>query len=1158
MPIQSDDLVILKSAVMADVPEGGGGATGTPVVDGVSNNILPDVSDDNRAGGAFHLRKVFGKVLTDDQDMLLGSGFVVLDPPEDPAVDVTLFETDGWFDERTAAVALVESTMVKGPRLLCRVQDTHYAGVSLLQLYNVAPGTSFPAAGESIVLKNPAGTEVKVRALKVTLSTAVVFDASGEYTVNLATCELNKPLPFDILGAPVQRSAPSASSAATVFSTAPATGARFHGVKPLASAITLGPTPIREVTVSGGIFSQLVPASTVPTPVVDVYPLVQRPTLSRTAAAPLTISTAAVALGPSTVLQLPTAAKPGSLTMSHGATAFTTNNAGDLLQGSTVVGSVDWAGRVLTMLGAAPNYGSATNAITYEPATVTGATAHSIAHVVTDANQSTALVVALEPPPAPGSLTLSYMAQGRWYDLVEDGSGKLAGSDSSYGAGTLSFVTGSLAASLGALPDIGSAVILTWGEADSAKAATGLPARAHVRVTLPERHLPGTLSAAWSRGGTNYTASLSAAGVVTGPAQFGRVERQDDDTEVFTFSPDTLPDGDITFTYQSLASVGGFTNDGGGAYTLTGAPIAPGSLRFKVVGTDATASGGPLARTFDAYSRGSEVYIGSTLIGTVNNTTGAVSLNGAATLTQWRWVQARHGRAQTGVYSGASYFTTEYVKRVEEMLEFVLDVDGVLAFAYQPGSGAVAETLPVTPAWRMDLDPPEGLDLVTTDMAFLWAGVLHFARSGVVYRGWHQGTGAATAVGAASTDGIVTLGNTAPGASNAATWYNAAHDARGALDVLGGVFRVPVAPIQAGLFQLQAGAETASANSGGILSGDFLGEVDSLRGIVRWVVADLSPTLGTGTPVRADEVTYNAIYLQYVPLDAELLGVDTSGLPADGKVPIYRAGGHVLVHHTDTLALPNPVVRDNAYSLGRARVASVVVRDAVGTRLPGTLFEVDRNTGTVTVPTASDLSTYAQPLSVEHRVQDELQVISADISGKLLLAGALSHDYPLGSFVSSKLRQGDKFARVFGYADRETWLGSWAATFSGSPIGDVSFNSIDHPITTTNRGAITERWACIFLNTTEVRVVGEHVGQVATNQSIAGVIAPPNPQHSPAPYFSIPAAGWGGGWAAGDVLLFETQAAGGPTWIARSVQPGGTEVLDDSATFAYIANVDTP
>lgn len=1149
MSIQSDDLVILKSAVMADVPEGGGGATGTPVVDGVSNNIFPDVSDDNRAGGAFHLRKVFGKVLTDDQDMLLGSGFVVLDPPEDPAVDVTLFETDGWFDERTAAVALVESTMVKGPRLLCRVQDTHYAGVSVLQLYNVAPGTSFPAAGESIVLKNPAGTEVKVRALKVTLSTAVVFDADGEYTINLATCELNKPLPFDILGAPVRRTPPSASTAATVFSTAPAVGARFHGVKPLASAITLGPTPIREVTVSGGIFSQLVPASTVPTPVVDIYPLVERPTLSRTAQAALTISTAAVALTPGTVLQLPTAVQPATLTMLHGATAFTSNNAGELLQGSTVVGSVDWAARTITMLGTAPNYGTATNAITYTPATVTGATAHSRRHLVTDANQSTALVAALEPPPAPGTLTVSYMAQGRWYDLAEDGTGKLAGSDSSYGAGTLSFVTGSLAASLGALPDIDSSVILTWGEADSAVQATGLPTRAWAYLPIDDQPTPGTLSIAWSRGATNYTATVAANGVVTGPAQVGQVQRQPDGTYLLPFSPNTLPDGSVSLTYQALADVDAFTNDGGGSYTLTNTPIKPGTVRFNVI---ALING--VSKVIRCRSQGTEVYAeGLGVIGTINNATGVMVLSvGSQSRTVYR--RERHEVA-AGTYMTGTYV---YYRTVSEVVSYTLQLDNITSIGYQPDAATSASAPVIAPSWVIDAEPAIGLATVTNDSAFTWGGTLHFARSGSVYRGWHQGTGAATLVGAIDSNGHITLGSPAPGADNAITWHNLAHDKRGGLDVLQGVFRIPQAPVQANPFQLQAGAAIGNANSGGAISGDFIGDVDGQRGIVVWAVAGIGPGPSDGTPVRADEVTYNAIYLQYVPLDAELLGVDTSGLPADGRVPIYRAGGHVLVHHTDTLVLPNPVVRDNAYSLGRARVASVVVRDAVGTRLPGTLYEVDRNTGTVTVPTASDLSTYAQPLSVEHRVQDELQVISADISGKLLLAGALSHDYPLGSFVSSKLRQGDKFARVFGYADREAWLGSWSATFAGSPIGDVSFNSIDHPITTTNRGAITERWACIFLNTTEVRVVGEHVGQVATNQAIAGVIAPTNPQHSPATYFSIPAAGWGGGWSAGDVLLFETQAAGAPTFIARSVQPGGTEVLDDSATFAYISNVDTP
>ena len=37
MPIQSGDVKFLKSAVMADVPEGGGAPTGLVIADGVSN-----------------------------------------------------------------------------------------------------------------------------------------------------------------------------------------------------------------------------------------------------------------------------------------------------------------------------------------------------------------------------------------------------------------------------------------------------------------------------------------------------------------------------------------------------------------------------------------------------------------------------------------------------------------------------------------------------------------------------------------------------------------------------------------------------------------------------------------------------------------------------------------------------------------------------------------------------------------------------------------------------------------------------------------------------------------------------------------------------------------------------------------------------------------
>ena len=70
MPIQSDDIKLLASAVMADVPEGGGGATGIEIVDGASNNVFPDVSTDDGAAGRLRLRQVFGAAHTDDDDLL--------------------------------------------------------------------------------------------------------------------------------------------------------------------------------------------------------------------------------------------------------------------------------------------------------------------------------------------------------------------------------------------------------------------------------------------------------------------------------------------------------------------------------------------------------------------------------------------------------------------------------------------------------------------------------------------------------------------------------------------------------------------------------------------------------------------------------------------------------------------------------------------------------------------------------------------------------------------------------------------------------------------------------------------------------------------------------------------------------------------------------
>ena len=1150
MTISSEDIKLLESAVMADVPEGGGGATGVEIIDGLSNNVFPDTSTDDRAAGRFRLRQVFGAAHTDNDDLLLGASFIVLEAPEDPLVHLSLFQTPGWFDTRTTAKAAVEAYLVKGTKMLCRIQDTHFAGALLLQLYNIAPAAGFPDPGSTVVLRNPAGTEQYVRVLKTTISQQLVQISDAEQvTLNICTCELDKVLAFDVLGAPVQKAQPG-NTAAVVYTTALSTGVEFHGIKPLGIAALVGD---KSVTVAGGMYAPLVPAATIEEPLTDIYPLVTRPSLARTAAAVLTLPAATLTLSPGTVLQLPTAMEPATLTMTHGATAFTSNAAGELLQGDTVVGTLDHRNRTLTMSGAAPSYGSASNTLAYKPATVVGATAHSDAIEITTPNQGLGWVYAFEPTPAPGTLTVSFMAQGRWYELSDDGSGKLSGADSSYGAGNLSFLTGSIALTLGALPDVGSLLIFTWGEADSAKAATGMPTRAETVIALTKQPEPGTLVLSWSRGASNYTASVSATGVVTGPAQVGPVKRTGVDAYEFTFSPDTLPDGTVTVEFDEQTEDAAFTNDGGGAYTLTGAPIAPGSARFQVIGVN-----GALSRVYNCYSSGTQVIAdGVGVIGSINNTTGAMLLNGTSSQNVTTWTKTKVTRTWpggTGAFEGPAY----YYKKTSSVTAFALDLDGVIQIGYLPAAGATAQSLAVAPSWRINAEPPVGLSVVSNGVAFLWAGVVHFSRDGALFRGWAAATGIATAAGSVSSDGLITLGATAPGASNAVTWVNIAHDARGALDVLGGVFRVATAPIKAGSYQLQAGDDIGTANSGGVISGDFTGLVDFQRGITTWAVAGLGAGDAEGVPVRADEVTYNAVFLQYVPMDEALLGISTTRLPIDGRVPIYRAGGQVVVHNTLTTALPNPLTKGTVYDLGRERIAAVTVRTAAGVRVSGALYEVDFDAGTIVVPVESDLTGLDQPFTVHHRIEDELMVLRADISGKLDLVGnGLTHAYPADtSFVSSKLRKGDLFARAHNFFEQETWTDEW----SDSLIGDAptaQFNHVDYPPVVTNRGAIEERWALVRTGATTVNVLGEHVGQVLTNVSTTAAIEPMNP-NTDVPYWSIDPLAHGGGWAVGEVLRFNTAACGAPCWEALTVLQGPPTVASDRAVVAFRADVNAP
>jgi hypothetical protein len=157
--------------------------------------------------------------------------------------------------------------------------------------------------------------------------------------------------------------------------------------------------------------------------------------------------------------------------------------------------------------------------------------------------------------------------------------------------------------------------------------------------------------------------------------------------------------------------------------------------------------------------------------------------------------------------------------------------------------------------------------------------------------------------------------------------------------------------------------------------------------------------------------------------------------------------------------------------------------------------------------------------------------------------------------VSSALVAGNLRAYVAHLFDQATWNGSFADSLVGS-AATATYNDVLAPIGVTNAGAITERWAIQFTATTAFNVIGEHVGVIATGTTGTDT-APLNPATGK-PYFTLPALGWGSGWAAGNVLRFNTVGALFPVWVVRTIQQGPETVIEDSFTLLIRGDVDRP
>jgi hypothetical protein len=390
----------------------------------------------------------------------------------------------------------------------------------------------------------------------------------------------------------------------------------------------------------------------------------------------------------------------------------------------------------------------------------------------------------------------------------------------------------------------------------------------------------------------------------------------------------------------------------------------------------------------------------------------------------------------------------------------------------------------------------------------------------------------------------------------------------------GVMFRTAIAPLRPGSFTvlgalLDGTTFNALADSNGkINTSRVKGRVNYQTGVVEMYFTVPSPPDGTafqdlsflGIPgvtlvavdlVQADTLRYNAVAYSYLPLDADLLGIDPVRLPSDGRVPIINVGGLVVVGHSAETA-PQTVTNGAVINPGVTRLSRMRLIGGGGATIVGG-YTTDLDAGTLTV---NDITGYVQPVRVEYRIEDLALVRDAQISGDITLLSPVTHNYPVGSFVSSALTPGNLKARVSLLFDQASWDGT---TFSDAVDGTAAtgtYNDTLAPIEVTNVGASTERFVLRFTSNTAFEVIGEHVGVIGTG-TINTDTSPINPATGE-PYFTIRYIGWGGGWSVGNIVRINFVGALFPFWMARTVKQGPNTGLQHSTSILVRANVDRP
>lgn len=1182
MTINVNDVKLLKSQRLTDEDDGGGRATGEAVVDGEINNLFPDISRLDRTLGRIALRKVFAGVLTENADPYLGAHSIVTKAPADPRVAVLLFNSNSQTDERDDARSVIEGYVVPSTVAQFELLGDQFAGQRAITGIQ-RQEARVPEVGDVFQLATNASSQyVRVQALETTLEEFTYDYGNGNFvnfTRRRLAITISGPL---LVKFPGGQAVPAGTTSknlsgddkARVLATQVADSARYYGISPLAQAITAGDLSLNVASV----YSQLVPSAVKESALVNQIGgprkrfIVPASPDSRT----ITLSFAQVVAGQSRSF-ITHGAALGSLSLSINGGIYAEEGQGELTWRSGTNSftriTIDYETGEINAYRASTYTGTAS--LTYQPAAAVTGQSITGEVEITLASRGFAYTLNLaDAKPRPGTLSVSFMALGKWYELQDLGNGELSGE----GSGTVDFATGAVSISLNALPDVDTSLIYSFVGQDDVNLQTHVGS-GDVPIIRIDHQLPfdgvnaGSLVATVMQGGVSKTLTDNGDGTLSGDAGTGTIAYASGRvTLVLNSTPDQGSAIEFDFNQAGVDIDTPLTGspDTGGIITGTipGAPLEPGSVQIRWQSSQdqkVPAGEGTYVGTtqvdYEANDDGAGNWAGFT--GSINYSTGVFSLK----------VEQEYGYTEFYTAYKKGTFTRPaprpYMAAITQPRQEIFG-GTLMVRAQEAGATYAAESDSVAaPGLQWDLLPAVGDPIVPGSLLLQWGGETYVDRSGILFRGLSTTTNAGIAVGTVDyASGVATLTSYPAGQSGNIDRV-ACLTARAGFSTTRATFRTPGAPLRPASLQVTAvradtaAIVTATADlNGDINEGIVRGTVDSQTGIVR-LSFTTDPDDDTGSsdvPVIASLLKYNAVVQTSLPMSAELLGLDPVRLPADGRVPVFRDGDVLVVQHTaEAEAIP---VAGDTVQLPRIYQAAIEVQDANGVALRPDQYTTDRELGTLTwadplLLEDAEGNPMTGPLVIRDRIEHMTVCTEVQITGALGIGSPVPWDMPAGeTVVSSAVTWGDLQARVYNWFTQQSWntgAPNWTDTQQGNST-TAQFNLLNYPVEITNIGAISGKWAIIFTSSTAFNVVEEKLG-VLTTGSTGSDCAPINPATG-SPYFVIRAAGWGSGWAAGNAVRLNTDACLGPMWIVRTVISGQGTVEDDQFTLQIRGDAD--